>query len=92
MELEALVEDTSTTEFLARLLGEKGLDSSCMASVVLATLEAGSWVGSEGVSSLRAVAALLVRANKVDLRLLFRIMSGRVLLGAELTSFTVLLT
>ena len=42
MELEALVEDTSTTEFLARLLGEKGLDSSCMASVVLATLEAGS--------------------------------------------------
>ena len=95
VELEALVEDTSTTECLARLLGEKGLDSSCMVSVVLATLEVGSWVVSEGVSSLRAVAALLVRADKVDLRLLFRIMSGRLLLdtpGAELASFTVLLT
>lgn len=91
MELEAHVEDTSTTECLARLLGEKGLDS-CMASVVL---EAGSWVGSEGVRSLRAVAALLVRADKVDLRLLFRIMSGRLLLdtpGAEVASFTILLT
>lgn len=81
-ELETLPNDTFRTGGLATLLGEKGLDS-WRASVALATLEAGTWVGSEGVCSLRVVAALCVSPNRVDFRLLLRMTSCSVLVASS---------